>query len=45
MRPYAIDLSSGVESAPGQKSFEKIDDFLATFRAANEALEDTVRNA
>jgi phosphoribosylanthranilate isomerase len=40
MRPYAIDLSSGIESAPGQKSFEKIDDFLAAFRAANDALED-----
>ena len=38
MRPYAIDLSSGIESAPGQKSFEKVDDFLDAFRTANEKL-------
>jgi phosphoribosylanthranilate isomerase len=38
MRPYAIDLSSGIESAPGQKSFEKVDDFLDAFRTANEEL-------
>lgn len=38
MRPYAIDLSSGVESAPGQKSFEKIDAFLETFRTVNAEL-------
>jgi phosphoribosylanthranilate isomerase len=39
MRPYAIDLSSGIESAPGQKSFEKVDAFLDAFRAANDDLE------
>lgn len=39
MRPYAIDLSSGVESAPGQKSFEKIDAFLDAFRTANDDLQ------
>jgi phosphoribosylanthranilate isomerase len=44
MRPYAIDLSSGIESAPGQKSFEKIDDFLAAFRAANDALKDNTKS-
>lgn len=38
MRPYAIDLSSSLESAPGQKSFEKIDTFLDVFRSVNEAL-------
>ncbi len=40
MRPYAIDLSSSLESAPGQKSFDKIEAFLDAFRAANAALED-----
>ena len=40
MRPYAVDLSSGVESAPGQKSFEKIDAFLEAFRAVNQELKD-----
>jgi phosphoribosylanthranilate isomerase len=38
MRPYAIDLSSGIESTPGQKSFEKVDAFLDAFRTANEEL-------
>lgn len=40
MRPYAVDLSSSLESAPGQKSFEKIDAFLNAFRAVNAELED-----
>ncbi|WP_022835110.1 phosphoribosylanthranilate isomerase [Salisaeta longa] len=38
MRPFAIDLSSGLEEAPGQKSFEKIDAFMEAFRAANHEL-------
>jgi len=40
MRPFAIDLSSSLESAPGQKSFEKIDTFMDAFRAAQEDLEE-----
>ena len=40
MRPYAIDLSSSIEDAPGQKSLDKIDDFLDAFRSAREALEE-----
>ena len=40
MRPFAIDLSSSLESAPGQKSFEKIDTFMEAFRAAQEDLEE-----
>ena len=40
MRPFAIDLSSSLESAPGQKSFEKIDTFMEAFRAAREDLEE-----
>jgi phosphoribosylanthranilate isomerase len=38
MRPYAIDLSSSLESDPGQKSFAKIDAFFDAFRAANDEL-------
>jgi phosphoribosylanthranilate isomerase len=40
MRPFAIDLSSSLESAPGQKSFEKIDTFMDTFQAAQADLEE-----
>ncbi len=40
MRPLAIDLSSSLESAPGQKSFEKIDAFMDAFGAAKEELEE-----
>ena len=40
MRPFAIDLSSSLESAPGQKSFEKIDTFMDAFQAAQQDLED-----
>ena len=43
MRPYAIDLSSSLESAPGQKSFEKVDAFLKAFRRVNEELDDVER--
>lgn len=39
MRPYAVDLSSSLESAPGRKSFEKIDAFLDAFRAVNAELD------
>ena len=40
MRPFAIDLSSSLESVPGQKSFEKIDTFMDAFRAAAKNLEE-----
>ncbi len=40
MRPFAIDLSSSLETAPGQKSFEKIDTFMDAFRTARQNLED-----
>jgi phosphoribosylanthranilate isomerase len=39
MRPYAIDLSSSLESAPGQKSFDKIEAFLDAFNAADAKLD------
>jgi phosphoribosylanthranilate isomerase len=32
MRPSAVDLSSSLEDAPGQKSFAKIDTFMDAFR-------------
>ena len=40
MRPHAVDLSSSLESAPGQKSFEKIDAFMDAFTAAADELEE-----
>lgn len=38
MRPYAVDLSSSLESAPGQKDFEKMERFFETFRSLNDTL-------
>lgn len=36
LRPYAVDVSSGVESAPGVKDHRSIDAFVAAVRAADE---------
>ncbi len=39
MRPYAVDVSSGVESAPRIKSAEKLREFVAAVRQADTELE------
>ena len=36
IRPFAVDVSSGVESAPGVKSHQKIQAFCAAVRAADQ---------
>jgi phosphoribosylanthranilate isomerase len=35
VRPFAVDVSTGVESAPGRKDHAKIRDFVAAVRAAD----------
>ena len=36
VQPWAVDVSSGVESAPGEKSPQALQDFMAVVRQADE---------
>jgi phosphoribosylanthranilate isomerase len=38
LRPYAVDVSSGVEDAPGVKSEARINAFVAAAREADQGL-------
>ena len=38
VRPYAVDVSSGVEESRGVKSVAKIEAFVAAVRAADESI-------
>ncbi|MGH6622595.1 MAG: phosphoribosylanthranilate isomerase [Burkholderiaceae bacterium] len=41
VRPFAVDVSSGVEDAPGQKNSRKMNAFVAAVRSADEAVFDS----
>ena len=41
VRPFGVDVSSGVEDAPGVKNADKVARFLASARSAFEALEES----
>jgi phosphoribosylanthranilate isomerase len=41
MRPAGVDVSSGVEEGPGTKSAEKMEEFVAAVRAADDATKET----
>jgi phosphoribosylanthranilate isomerase len=38
LHPFAVDVSSGVESAPGKKSYDKMRRFIEAVRRVDVAL-------
>ncbi len=45
VRPYAVDVASGVESAPGAKDFEQVREFIREARRADQELGAPVAEA
>jgi phosphoribosylanthranilate isomerase len=43
VRPFGVDVSSGVESAPGVKSVERIASFVGSARAAFRSISESAR--
>jgi phosphoribosylanthranilate isomerase len=39
VRPFAVDVASGIESAPGTKDHERLQKFILTVRQADREIE------